>query len=83
MKATVNVLKGSAYAKYNKHTFKVMDLLSRLVALSINGVTVDFSHTEVIIVNVYEEYRHAKTFSTKNKANLELYFENNEMAYQN
>jgi len=56
MKAIIKVNKNSSFAKYNFLTFDVKQVLSRnLVALNINGQTVDFSVKEVIIVDFAKE----------------------------
>jgi len=60
MKAILKVNKNSSYAKYNYLTFDVKEVLSNLIALNINGVTVDFQPSEVIIVDFPKEYQDAK-----------------------
>lgn len=55
MKAIINVSKGSAYSQYNGLTFEVKEVLSKSVAVDINGVTTDFSFSEVMIVDIYQE----------------------------
>lgn len=56
MKAIVKVKKASAYAKYNGHTFNVESIMDKLICLNINGNSVDFSFTEVILVDVQKYY---------------------------
>lgn len=66
MKAIVNVNKKSAYAKYNGLTFEVESVLSQQVALAVpNAITnridsVDFGHSEVLIVDIKQELTQAK-----------------------
>lgn len=55
MKAIVNVKKSNQYSKFNFKTFEVVEVLSNLIALNLNGVTTDFSHKEVIIVDIENE----------------------------
>jgi CYTH domain-containing protein len=64
MKAIINVNKESAYAKYNGHTFEVKEFLSTVAGIKIPHeefaeVTADFSHTEVLIVDLQEELQKA------------------------
>lgn len=52
MEAIVYVSSSSAYAKYNGHTFEIVEILSKQICLLINGTKVDFGFEEVLIVNV-------------------------------
>jgi hypothetical protein len=71
MKAIVNVNKKSIQAKNNGLTFPVKEVLSTLIALDINGVTTDFSHKEVFIVDIKEE--HAKAFQQAHQSSEFLF----------
>lgn len=59
MKAIINVNKNSAYAHLNGKTFWVKEVLSNLVAIDIDGCTIDFHHTEVLIVELAAEMQSA------------------------
>lgn len=59
MKAIVNVKKGSAYAHLNGLTFEVVEVLTTLFALDINGVKTDFGQKEVVIVAFQKELQQA------------------------
>lgn len=59
MKAIINVNKNSAYAHLNGKTFWVKEVLSNLVAINIDGFTVDFHHAEVLIVELAAEMQSA------------------------
>lgn len=52
MKAILNVSKFNQYSKFNFRTFDVVEVLSTGFCLNINGVKTDFSHTEVILVDI-------------------------------
>ena len=56
MKAILKVKKGSIYSMYNGLTFRVVQLMSNIIALDIDGKTTDFSFGEVIIVYIDGEY---------------------------
>jgi hypothetical protein len=62
MKAIVKVKKASGYSQYNGRTFEVKEILSSIIALSIPSQldiermnTIDFSYSEVIIVDIDDE----------------------------
>lgn len=57
MKAIVNVNKNSAYKQLNGLTFDVKELLSKVVALDVLGLTIDFSYNEIFIVDLKEEFK--------------------------
>lgn len=59
MRAIVSVKKGSAYAKHNGHTYEVKEILPSIIALDINGNTVDFTFKEVIIIDFKKEFKEA------------------------
>ncbi len=54
-----NINKKSGYSKYKGLTFEVKEVLSTLIALNIEGVTVDFTHHEVMIVDFNSELQKA------------------------
>lgn len=60
MKAIINVSKGSAYSKFNGHTFEVAEMFSS--GISIKGLNTefpenktDFSFAEIFIVDLQKE----------------------------
>ena len=55
MKAIVNVKKGSFLHNLNGKTFDVVECMSSIVSLNINGITTDFSHKEIIVVDIEKE----------------------------
>ena len=55
MTAIINVNKKSAYAKFNGLTFNVKSIYNTTIDLDINGVTVAFGFSEIIIVNIQAE----------------------------
>lgn len=65
MKEILKVDKASAYAKLNGLTFKVSEILSQSISLFIyvpehgKEVKVDFSHSEVFIVDIQNELQKA------------------------
>jgi len=65
MRVILKVKKESAYAKYNGLTFNVKEFLNGLLALDINGKTVDFGFKEVLIVDFKNELNTAFTSVTK------------------
>jgi hypothetical protein len=81
MKAIINLPKSSVYAKYNYLTFEVVEVLSKIIAININGTTTDFGHKEVLIVDIntelQKEYDSYNWGSKNNFKNLELYAFNN------
>ncbi len=56
MEAIINLPKKSksSFKKHNFRTFPVVDVLSKIIALNIDGVTVDFTYDEVAIYDVKE-----------------------------
>lgn len=64
MKAIIKVHKDSSHAHLNGLTFEVKEVMRQLIALDINAVTTDFSHTEVLIVDFQEEIQ--KAYDNKN-----------------
>jgi len=86
MKAIVKVLRSSAYYDYNGRTFEVKELLSTLVGLDILGTTVDFLHTEVMIVDIDSEFQceyDKFNWGSKNcYRNLESYASANAILYK-
>lgn len=91
MKAIINVSNGSTYALYNGLTFEVKEVLSRFVAVDINGVTTDFSFSEVMIVDIYQEVHNLQRieesrFSTQEYSdrlkNLKLYIASREICLE-
>ena len=88
MKAIVNVNKKSAYAKYNGLTFEVESVLSQQVALAIpNAITnridtVDFGHSEVLIVDIKQELNQA-VLDLQNKQERLQHCEFQKMAFDN
>jgi hypothetical protein len=71
MRAIVNVNKNSAYSYLNGLTFEVIEILYSVVALDVNDNTVDFSFSEVFIVDIQNEYMLSK--DTTNFSNLSKY----------
>ena len=72
MKAIVNVNANSAYANFNGYTFEVKEVLSKIVALNINGNTVDFSHNEVLIVDFTKELQAAYDDANWNSSRMAM-----------
>ena len=68
MKAIVKVKKASAYSKFNGLTFPVAEILSTLICLEIEGRMVDFSYTEVILVDFQEYYQTEFDYFKANEA---------------
>lgn len=50
--AIINVNSGSAYARYNRRTYKVKEIGSTFICVEINGKYTDFSFKEIILVNI-------------------------------
>jgi len=59
MKVVINVHSASAYSKFNGLTFEVKEILSNLIAVSIDNRTVDFLYKEVVIVDFQKELKEA------------------------
>jgi hypothetical protein len=55
MKAIVRVSKKSAYSVHNGLTYPVKEILGNIIALDINGKTVDFTYREILIVDFATE----------------------------
>ena len=87
MKAILNVSKFNQYSKYNGYSFEVRELLSSLVSLDVNGVKTDFSHKEVIIIDLQSEYQNAfddfnwSSTTCDKYRNLNKYMDNNKIKY--
>lgn len=87
MKAIVNVSKFNQYSKLNLQTFEVVELLSTIICLDINGTKIDFSHKEVILIDIAELYkihcmyinRASKPSEFRFKTNLNSYMKINKI----
>ena len=55
MRAIVKVNKNSAFSHLNGLTFDVKEVLSNIISLDVDGITVDFSFKEVMIVDIQQE----------------------------
>lgn len=90
MQAIVNVSKFNQYSKFNGHTFDVVEILSTVICLNINGTRMDFSHTEVILVNLQEIIRDCVIDVTRSskpeeyilRTNIERYIKHNNISTQ-
>ena len=80
MQATINVHPDNQYAIFNGQVFSVKEIMSRLIAMDINGVTVDFTHDEVTIVDFDKEMEIAT--KSANTAAFYLATYNNLKSYQ-
>lgn len=86
MKAIIKVNKSSWFSIFNGLTFDVVDVLDRIVAVTIEGRTVDFSFKEIFIVDIVKELNTAKENSNDEKSkrlykNLLAYKETNKLSF--
>jgi hypothetical protein len=81
MKAIINVNKKSAYRDFNGRTFDVVNIHFKTVSLDITGTITDFTHKEVLIVDIDDELQKeydSYNWGSKNMFRaLELYAFNN------
>lgn len=87
MKAIVSVNPKSSYSRLNGLTFDVIEILSSLIVLNVNGKTIDFTYQELLIVDINIEIQKAKNDADWNSSylktfeNLKKYCEINKIEY--